>query len=205
MKQQVFFIHGGEAYSNYDDFLYDLRNEDLGNPLGDIPKRWSRTLKGDLPEYEVFTPSMPNKQNARYEEWKIWFERHFTFLRDGLILVGHSQGGMFLVKYLIENTPPFTIKALFLAAAVHVSDNKINESREDGGDFIFDTSKVGELQKKAENIVIMHSEDDFVVPFEHALRYKAALPEAELVTFSDKNHFLIEEFPELIEKIKRLI
>lgn len=202
MKQQVFFIHGGEAYSNYEDFLFDLENEDLGNPLGEMPKRWSRTLRSDLLECEVYTPSMPNKQNAHYEEWKIWFERHFLYLKDDVTLIGHSQGGMFLVKYLLENITPFKIRALFLIAAVHVSDSKINESREDGGDFVFDTSKVSQLQNKAQNIVIMHSTDDFVVPYDHALRYKAALPDAELVTFEDKNHFLVEEFPELLERVR---
>ena len=50
----------------------------------------------------------------------------------------------------------------------------------------------------------MHSKDDFVVPYEHALKYKAALPEAELVTFEDKNHFLVEELPELVERIRAL-
>jgi pimeloyl-ACP methyl ester carboxylesterase len=50
----------------------------------------------------------------------------------------------------------------------------------------------------------MHSKDDFVVPYEHALKYKAALPAAELITFEDKNHFLVEELPELVQKIRNL-
>jgi predicted alpha/beta hydrolase family esterase len=203
MKKQVVFIHGGEAYSNYEDFLYDLQHEEISNPLSDREKRWHQDLRSVLgDECEVFKPSMPNSQNAKYLEWKIWFERHFQFLRDEVVLVGHSQGGMFIAKYLSENQPPFKIKALFLLGAVYTTDRPINDSREDGGDFAFDTSRVGELAKKAQKIYIFHSKDDFVVPYEHALKYKEALPEAELVAFEDKNHFLIPEFPELIEKIK---
>lgn len=129
----------------------------------------------------MFTPSMPNKQNAKYEEWKIWFERHFEYLRDGVILVGWSQGSYFFAKYLTENDFPFKIKALFLLAAPLEAHH--DDTGEDGADFQFDTSRVGELTKKTDRIVIMHSKDDFVVPYEHALKYKEALPEAELVTF----------------------
>lgn len=202
MKRQVFYIHGGSAYSNYEDFLNNLRTAEIRNLPGVEPmKKWSNTLREDLgDDFEVFMPSMPNSINCKYEEWKIWFERHFEYLRDDIILVGWSQGGYFLVKYLLENDFPFKIKRLILSAAPFEPDNFAGE---DGGDFNFDTSKVGELQNKAENIVILHSEDDFVVPYEHALKFKAALPEAEFVTFTDKNHFLIAEFPELLDLIRR--
>ena len=50
----------------------------------------------------------------------------------------------------------------------------------------------------------MHSKDDFVVPYEHALKYKEALPEAALLTFEDKNHFLVEELPELLTEIRKI-
>ena len=203
MKQQVFYIHGGNAYSKYENFLDDLRTK----PVRDLPtaepmKIWSSSLQEDLGEnFEVYMPSMPNKQNAKYEEWKIWFERYFEYLHDDLILLGWSQGGYFLTKYLIENDSPFTVKALFLVAAPFAPDNF---GGEDGGDFAFNTEKLGELAKKAEKIFILHSKDDFVVSYEHALKYKAALPEATLLTFEDKNHFLVEELPELLEKIKSI-
>ena len=71
MKKQVVYIHGGEAYSNYEDFLYDLEHEDIGDPLKEASPRWKNRLRTDLPEYEVFMPMMPNKQNAKYLEWKI--------------------------------------------------------------------------------------------------------------------------------------
>ena len=203
MKQQVFYIHGATSYSDYKTFLEDLKNE----PVRDLPgsehtKKWSSSLPEDLGEtYEVFTPSMPNSKNAKYEEWKIWFERYIPYLRDNLVLVGWSQGGYFLVKYLLENELLVSIKALFLIAAPFESDDFEGE---DGGDFAFEGSRVGELAERAQKIYLFHSKDDFVVPYEHALKYKKALPDAELVTFEDKNHFLIPEFPELLAKIKEL-
>lgn len=203
-KKQVFYIHGADAFSDHGNFLKYLEKIEIRDLpwAGDSPKRWSKTLREDLgEEYEVFTPLMPNKLNAHYEEWKIWFERHFEYLYDDIILVGWSCGGYFFSKYLLENQFPFKIKALILMAAPfeNVDDDPDGE---DGGDFAFDISRTSELAEKTDNIVIMHSKDDFVVPYEHALKYKKALPEAELITFEDKNHFLVEELPELVAKIK---
>ena len=204
-KQQVFFIHGGSAYSEYDNFLNGLRNKALWSPTGEVSKKWSLTLREDLGgEYELFALQMPNKQNAKYEEWKIWFERHFVYMHDDVVLLGWSLGGMFLTKYLIENEVSNRVKKLLLIASVWGGGSLNIEGGEDCGDFEYDIEKVDGLAQKVETIVIMYSKDDFVVPYEHALKYKEALPEAELVTFEDKNHFLITEFPELIEMIKEV-
>ena len=81
MKKQIVFIHGGEAFSRYGAFIDYLKTLPVDNPLEEHPKRWRHTLREFLgEEYEVFLPSMPNSKNAKYAEWKIWFERHFTFL-----------------------------------------------------------------------------------------------------------------------------
>ena len=63
-------------------------------------------------------PSMPNKQNAAYDEWSIWFEKYFAYLKDDVILIGWSLGGMFLAKYLSDKPFPVKIKSLFLLAAL---------------------------------------------------------------------------------------
>ncbi|MCA9360958.1 alpha/beta hydrolase [Candidatus Kaiserbacteria bacterium] len=202
-KQQVFYIHGGKAYSNYSDYIEYLKTAEIRNLPSSIQmKKWSNSLPESLGEdYEVFMPSMPNSNNAKYKEWKIWFERHFEYLKDGVVLLGWSQGGYFLTKYLIENELPFIAKALILVAAPFEADDF---GGEDGGDFAFATEKVGDIAEKVEKIYILHSKDDFVVPYDHALRFKAGLPPATLLSFEDKNHFLIEEFPEIISLIKSM-
>lgn len=203
MKKQIFYIHGGESYETYVDFIERIKTKDIW----DLPSvtqvgKWTGTLAENLgDEYEVFMPQMPNKQNAKYEEWKIWFERHFDHLQDDVILMGCSLGAMFLYKYFIENTPPFSVNALILMASP--LPELLPSEEKDCGDFTFETNSVGRIAGKARKVIIMHSKDDFVVPYEHAVKLKEALPEAELVTFEDKNHFLVEELPELVELIKR--
>lgn len=199
-RQQVFYIHGGSAYSKYEDFLQELKTKTLRDlPGQEVLKKWPSTLREDLGEgYEVFMPSMPNSQNAKYQEWKIWFERHFEYFKDDIVLVGWSQGAYFLVKYLLDNELPVKIKALILLAAPF---DMAELEGEDGGDFRFDINRVGDLELVTANIFILHSTDDPIVPFQAAENYKMALSKARLVTFTDKNHFLVESLPELLDLI----
>lgn len=204
-KQQVFYIHGGESFENHDDFLERLRTASLWHlPTGsdNLNKKWTSSLGEDLGEgYEVVMPPMPNKQNAKFEEWKIWFERHFEYLEEGAILIGCSLGAMFLAKYLSNYNLPFKPKAVILMAGAYGLPDFPDK---DCKDFLITPEEVRVAQEKGFRIIIIHSEDDPVVPYEHGVALSKALSEAEFVTFEDKNHFLIEEFPELLKTIKEL-
>lgn len=202
MKQQIFFIHGGDAFSNREDFLKYLKKTTIRN-LPDKPTKdiWTKTLAEDLgDEYEVFMPIMPNKQNAKYDEWSIWFERHLPYLKNGVILVGWSLGGMFLAKYLSENTLPIEVNSLCLLAAPFgfCTDPDGN----DCGDFQFEPQTIQNLNINPEKVSIWHSQDDFIVPYQDALEYIKYLNKAELMSFDDKNHFLVEKMTELLEFIQ---
>ena len=200
MQKQLFYIHGGDAYLTHEAFLEDLQNRTLRDPYGEGGVRWTDTLRPKLGErYEIFTPKMPCKENAKYEEWKVWFERHIPYLGERVTVLGWSLGGIFFAKYLSENEVPFTIERLYLLAAPFNSEDLCDVAC---GDFVLDPELIAKLPEKVGQIVLMHSKDDFVVPYEHGLVYQALLLTAELVTFEDKNHFLIEEFPELIERLQ---
>jgi len=204
-QKNIILVGGGESFSKYEDFLNYLKKTELRDMPSDIQRKsWKLWVKEELgAEYYFAIPQMPNKQNAKYDEWKIWFERHLEVLTDGpLTLIGLSLGAQFLAKYLIENNLDRKPQALFLLAGPcgYYDD----PDGMDCASFGFETTKLVKLKSKAEKIYILHSEDDSVVPYEHALKYKAALPAAELVTFEDKNHFLVEELPELVELVKEL-
>lgn len=203
MKQQVFYIHGGESYQNYDDYLERLRTKGIWDlPDTALVGKWTSTLRADLgADYEVFMPAMPNKQNTHYIEWQIWFERHFEHLRDDVILIGCSLGAMFLMKYLTENTVPFRVKALILMAgpvALPTLDTSYC------AEFVIPPTQAAGLAQLVPHIHIWHSTDDFVVPYEHATALAEVLPTAILTTFTDKNHFLVPELPELVSLVKKI-
>ncbi|MDA8596789.1 alpha/beta hydrolase [Candidatus Pacebacteria bacterium] len=202
MKKSLIFVHGGDSYTRDEDFLEALQCQNLYDPQGkQRNKFWSHDLHDQLEHtYEVFTPTMPNKANACYEEWKIWFERHLALTEGEVVLVGWSLGAMFLAKYLIEEQLDHAVSALFLIAGPCGTYN--DGSGNDCGSFRFEPSLIPTMREKVPNVEVWHSKDDFVVPYEHALKFKELLPSAELVTFSDRNHFLQNEFPELIQKLK---
>lgn len=203
VKKQIVFIHGGTAFSRYEDFVTYLRTKPIDDPLEEkSEKRWQPTLREVLSDtHEVYYPTMPNKQNAKYTEWKVWFERYHVFLRDGVILIGHSLGGYFLAKYLSEERMPVTVRALYLLAAPFENDDF---GGEDSGDFAFVVEMLPRLAEQVGAVYILHSIDDPVVPFAHAEKYQQAIHGATLVPFEDKNHFILEEFPEFIAKIQAL-
>ena len=203
MNAQVLYIHGGDSFGKYEDFLEDLKVRPVRDPFGLEKKSiWVESLREELSDFEVLMPTMPNKQNAQYEEWKIWLERHFEFLREEVILVGWSLGGMFLAKYLSEEKFPFKIKAVYLLAAP--SGEFMDETGNNCASFGFSMSDLANLAKQTEKVNVWHSEDDFIVPFAEAVAYKNHLKEANFVGFTDKNHFLVPELPELINSIKSL-
>lgn len=95
MKTQVVAIHGADAFDSYEDYIQSLEKEKLD--FSRLTKKdWKANLEKDLgKDYEVILPQMPNKKNAKYVEWKIWFDKIIPFLHEGCVLIGHSMGGIF--------------------------------------------------------------------------------------------------------------
>jgi predicted alpha/beta hydrolase family esterase len=196
-KKQLLFIHGGQAYSSYEDFLADLAAFEI-DPYA-ARKRWRASLPDDLSgEFEVFLPEMPNKMNARYEEWRIWFLKYLPFLRNGVYLAGHSLGGCFLAKYLTEEPFPVRIGRLYLISAPF----ERSEGREDGGDFLPDHARLGKLSNIADSIILIHAKDDPAVPFTAVQQYSALLPTARGIFPESGGHFLAETFPEFLRDLR---
>ncbi len=104
-KTQILFISGGMTFKNQDNYLDFLKNREISI---DEKISWNGNyLKEELKDYcKIIKPRMPLQDNAKYEEWKIHFERHFEYLNDEIILIGSSLGGVFLSKYLSENKFP---------------------------------------------------------------------------------------------------
>ena len=106
-------IHGGMTFKSKKDYLHFLQSREVS-----IQEkiRWTdEYLKKKLGEdFEIIKPRMPLKENAQCKEWKIHFEQFFSQLKDNIILIGTSLGGIFLAKYLSEHTFPKKILSTYL-------------------------------------------------------------------------------------------
>ncbi len=201
MKKQIIVIHGGDTFNNYQEYVKFLKDwkidfKDMQTKRVD----WKDNLANKLGvSFEVIAPRMPNKLNAKYLEWKIWFEKFLPHLNREVILLGHSLGGIFLVKYLSENILPKKISGLFLVAAPF--DEKDSEYPLGSFKLKLNLSKIS---KQVRKIFIYQSKDDPVVPFADFGKYRKALPSAVFKMFENRRHFNQENFPELLKDIKSL-
>jgi len=198
MKKQIIVIHGGDTFRTYKEYLKFLKTIELDfDRFKSGRKEWKTSLGEKLGRnFEVVLPAMPNKINAKYPEWKIWFEKLTPHIKSGVVLVGHSLGGIFLAKYLSENKSPKKIKAVFLVAAVYDKDSD--------GHPVLSFSLPQKLNLKTKKIYLYHSKDDPIVPFSALEKYRKLLPEAEVRVFKNKGHFNEETFPEIVKDIKSL-
>ncbi len=198
MKQQIFVIHGGTAFNSYEEYLSYLQEKEvsLEKLLG---RDWKMNLQDTLgEEYEVYLPKMPNAQNAVYKEWCTWFEKFLSLLDDGVIMVGHSLGAVFLAKYLSEHIISKKISATLLVAPPYDTDigQKLPQ-------FAI-TAPLAGLEQQGGKVIIYHSKDDPVVDFSELSQYQKQLSSLETRVFEDRGHFNLGEFPEILKDIKKL-
>ena len=207
----LIFIHGGDSFlddSSYVDFLQKSYVPSYSKPWEDVSKKDYRVpmaRKWVQEGWKVYYPTMPNKQNARYRDWKIIFDGIIEKLSTGdrLTLVWWSLGGCFLLKYFGEiekydGTPQTEtqekINLLFIEN-IHLVAACISE-----WDFTA-TENYDTLRSLGSKVHIWHSQDDLIVPFSTAESLQKQLPAAQTHFFwSEKwyGHFHgIERLPEL--------
>jgi len=198
MKTQVLIIHGGMTFKSKNDYFHFLKTREIS-----IEEKVSWTgefLKKNLGRnFHIIKPRMPLQDNARYEEWKIHFERHIPYLRNNIVLIGNSLGGIFLAKYLSEHKMPRKILSTYLVCPPY--DAELPGEDLCGGFNL--KSDLSLLEKNTRNLYLLFSKDDDVVPVSHAEKYRKKLKKVHIIIYEGKNgHFKIQEFPEIIHMIK---
>ena len=146
-------------------------------------------LKGILAQ----TLEFPEPYEPVYEDWKQVFEK-FDIDED-TILIGHSCGGGFLVRWLSENKVKVG-KVVLVAPWLDPN----HELQTDFFKFELDA----EVPERAEEIVIFVSNDDDVDIQTSVQTLAVKWPSARMITLEGKGHFTFgdmgtREFPELKE------
>lgn len=186
------------TFKNHKDYLCFLKTREIS-----LAKKiyWSNEyLEEKLgKDFEIIRPRMPLQDNAKYSDWKIHFERYFPQLRDGVILIGSSLGGIFLAKYLSEHKFPKKILAVYLICAPY--DNTLPGEDLVGGFRL--KSDLSLIEKNSGRVNLLFSENDDVVPVSHADKYAHKLKKSRIIIYPDINgHFKISRFPEIVKMIK---
>ena len=197
----LFFLHGGTTFARDDDFRSFLRSRPLSLRS---PRRWSSLLSERFSSWVVVLPRLPCKERASFDDWRLVFERYVSLVPSGepIVLVGHSLGALFLVRFLSEVVLPSDRRVLasFLVAPPF-EENGLSEELS-GGFFVPDDLSL--FGRQAGILHFFFSRDDPVVPFAHQEKFRSCLPSASFHTFSDAGHFLMEDFPLLFDLIRDL-
>lgn len=187
MKNAI-LLHGMPSREEY----FDPNTKSLSN------MHWFPWLQKQLIVNSILaqTPEIPDSFKPDYKLWKKEFERYD--LTSETILVGHSCGGGFIVRFLSEN------KNLKVGKVVLVAP-WIDPFRDDTTDF-FDFEIDSDLVNRTKGITIFDSDDDYDSIKESIRILQDKIPGIKNKKFHNYGHFTEKsmgklEFPELLESI----
>lgn len=141
------------------------------------------------------TPEMPMPYDAKYNEWASVFGQYK--LDEDTILVGHSLGAGFLIRFLSENNVKVGRVVL---VAPWLDPNKELEST------FFDFDIASNLASKTKDLTVFISDDDDQEELTSVEFLKNTVLGLRIKEFTGKGHFIFQhmgknEFPELLEYI----
>jgi len=150
---------------------------------------------------------MPEPWNPKFEVWKKELER-FDIDKE-TILIGHSYGGGFVVRWLSETDKKID-KVILVAPymglpAKHIIVDQTPTELAEFFDFPIDRTMV---QKTIRGVTILESTNDDPVIDDSLSLLKRSIDDLHVVTVGNRGHFLdrdmgTDRFPELIEEVLR--
>lgn len=188
MKNAI-ILHGGPSKEEY----YDPKMPSMSNSHW-IPWLQGQLLKKDIP---TATPEVPKSFDRNWEVWNTEVER-FDIGRE-TILVGHSTGAGFFIKYLSIH-PELKVGKVILVAPWLDPDRKKTINFFD--DFEIDA----EMVKRTDGIIIWYSDNDEQDVLKTVEIMKKTAVGIKYKEFHNYGHFCFddlktEKFPELLELI----
>lgn len=156
---------------------------------------WFAWLQRQLIIRDVHTVSIepPFPFRPRYDEWQKEFER-FDITPE-TILIGHSCGGGFLIRWLSENKVKVGKVVL---VAPWINPHNVKES--DTADF-FDFDIDPNFPSRSESVTVFVSQDDFSGVRKTVEILKDSAVGINVIEYANKGYFTMAEFPELLDQL----
>ena len=159
-----------------------------------IPWLCRELIKKDI---ESFVPLMPEPWDPDYKSWCKKFEE--VEVGENSVLIGHSGGCAFLVRWLGEHKT--RVKKLILVAPWKIPSEEFSDGENDLYDFDIDR----EIKDLVDEVIIFTSNDEEEDGKKSAQIYTDEL-NGKLIELKDHGHYCLddmhtEEFPELLDSV----
>ena len=153
----------------------------------------------------VIMPSLPPQEGMRYHIWNKEFEKTKEQLTGELIVIAHSGGNPFIIKYMNENN----LNIKFYIGLAGFSDIFKTEGREDLNEAVESlapsTEEIINFKNNVYKKYCIYSDSDHIIPFE-ILKKHADNMNAEHIVIPNIGHMgrksNLQELPEVITIIK---
>ncbi len=182
-------LHGGPSKKEY----YDPDMPSMSNAHW-IPWLQAQLLKKDIP---TATPEIPRSYDRNWQVWNTEVERFD--IGPETILIGHSTGAGFFIKYLSIH-PELKVDRVILIAPW------IDPERTKTVNFFDDFGIDPELVSRTNSITVWYSDNDEASVLESVRIIRAKTKKVEFKEFHNYGHFFSddlksEKFPELLNII----
>lgn len=185
MKSAI-LLHGLQSKNEY----YDRKRPSASNGHW-FPWLQKHLLVNDI---RADTPEVPFAFEMVWADWVKEVERFD--ITENTILIGHSMGAGFWVRYLSEHPKLPVAKVILVAPWLNLD----HEYDSDFFDFKLDTESQG-----LQNVVIFNSDDDGRPVHDTVSHLQSTLSNVRTVDFHNYGHFCYKDlktdaFPELLEE-----
>ena len=144
--------------------------------------------------FDVVVPELPTPETPDRDEWTEALVKASVPLTDQVIIVGHSLGGAAALRMLEAAEARSTPHAMVMVATPWmIKDEKFRG-------FFMSELDFEVLMWRASKFVVIHAQNDPIIPVEHGKRYASAL-HAKLITPETGEHFQGEEYPVILQAI----
>jgi len=144
--------------------------------------------------FDFIAPDLPNSKDPVLDEWIQEIEKNNP--DENSILIGHSRGGVAILRYLERLNSNKKFKKIIL-----IGTNKGNEAQNSdfykNGEFNYE-----KIKKHCDEFVVIHSRDDEWVNFESGTLNAKGL-DAKFYQLNNRGHFgrKVKDIPELIGEL----
>lgn len=159
-----------------------MKNVLLVHGFNGIPKvfYW---LKEELnkKEYEVIIPEFPPREGVIYKTWKNIMEKYKSKINKDTIIIAHSIGNEFIIKYLYENNLNIDLyiglagfSKIFSCEGKDILNRAVKE-------FVVNEEEIIKFKELTKTRYAIYSDNDHIVPYEVLEGYAKAINATEVL------------------------